>query len=492
MAGVFISYRRQDSAGWAGRLATDLLDRFGAEAVFQDINAIRAGEDFVTVIDRALGSCSALIVLIGPDWSTIKGKDGTLRLDDPSDTVRLELSKALQRKAIRVIPVLLGGAKMPEADDLPSELKPLARRNAIELSDKRWDYDFDQLAECLAETAGLTPVEKSVRPVGARTKMVRLFSVLGIILTLAIAVLLYFRANPPSPESAFKVFSIEKPVNDQEIPLGENQTRMLEGEIQLADWQHAPSIDVEVIRLLPERLPVPQDGKVRISTESGRWRFESARFSGEGSYEILATISINGRSDWRSVMVKCIPKGAAFQRVIEKDRKIRGVSAVDAVKLSPTQLPELKSKLMKLQQEFFVLFPDNLDGAEANVTRTLDLLDPVLPMHPNDWQLQNLRAYTFKNYAMVMRNRGKAEEFGRALGEAERMFETIREQKPDDPGAWNGLGSVALLRREPERALVYIDRALEILPNYGAAKHDRKLAVKMLNQKKKTNANPDP
>ncbi len=65
MAGVFISYRRQDSAGWAGRLATDLIERFGPDTVFQDIDAIGAGEDFVTVIERALGACAVVLVLIG-------------------------------------------------------------------------------------------------------------------------------------------------------------------------------------------------------------------------------------------------------------------------------------------------------------------------------------------------------------------------------------------------------------------------------------------
>ena len=89
MAGVFISYRRDDSAGWAGRLATDLEDRFGPDAVFQDIEAIGAGEDFVRAIDRALESCSAALVLIGPDWASIKGKNGARRLDDPADTFRL-------------------------------------------------------------------------------------------------------------------------------------------------------------------------------------------------------------------------------------------------------------------------------------------------------------------------------------------------------------------------------------------------------------------
>ena len=91
-----------------------------------------------------------------------------------------------------------------------------------------------------------------------------------------------------------------------------------------------------------------------------------------------------------------------------------------------------------------------------------------------------------------MRNRGNVKEFQRALAEAEKMFEIIREQKPDDPGAWNGLGSVAILKGDPESAIMYIDRALELNPNYEAARHDREIAVRMLEHKKKSQANRKP
>lgn len=94
MATVFISYRRDDSAGWAGRLATDLMERFGPEAVFQDIDAIEAGEDFLEAIGQALSSCSAALVLIGPDWSIIKGKDGRLQTESsPRSTVQNRYQK---------------------------------------------------------------------------------------------------------------------------------------------------------------------------------------------------------------------------------------------------------------------------------------------------------------------------------------------------------------------------------------------------------------
>jgi tetratricopeptide (TPR) repeat protein len=98
--------------------------------------------------------------------------------------------------------------------------------------------------------------------------------------------------------------------------------------------------------------------------------------------------------------------------------------------------------------------------------------------------LQNFRAYAYKNYAMIMHDLGRKEAFEGALNESEVMFEAIRQQHPADKveraGAWNGLGSIALLREDPRTALLYIEKALEILPDYPQAKEDRELALKML------------
>jgi hypothetical protein len=491
MSGIFISYRRADAAGWAGRLATDLFERFGRDAVFQDIEAISAGEDFAKVIERTLSTCSAVLVLIGPNWATVENSDGSLRLDDPTDTVRIEIAMALRREGVLVIPILVGGAKMPEDRDLPTDLKLLAGRNALELSDTRWNYDLDKLAESLADTVGLTPVEKSVDKPGSRTRTKWLFTALTIVLAITMTIIGYISFKPSNRVPVFEIFSIDSPSNGQEIPLGETPTRMVEGRLKLTDEikevNRKPNIEVEVIRLPGGEPVLPQSGRVVYSTERGFWEFNTARFSGEGRYKVRATVSVDGWTDFQSVLVKCTSKGTAFEQAIKKDREARGAPTLGTVNIDATQLPRIKRELHALQQEFFRLFPGDLDGAESNIARTLDLLDPMLPSYPNDWYLQNVRAYTFKNYAMVMRNRGNADEFRRALEEADGMFKTIREQKPDDAGAWNGLGSVSLLKGEPERALVYIDRALEILPNYDAAIHDRKIAVKMIEAKKKEN-----
>ena len=157
MHGIFISYRRQDSQSAAGRLADSLKEHFPEAAVFRDVETIEAGVDFVDAINKALESCGVLLAVIGPRWISIQDDAGRRRLDDPNDYTRLELVTALGRSDVRVIPVLVDGATMPAPETLPEDLKPLARRNALELTDKRWDYDVSQLILTLRHALGLAP-----------------------------------------------------------------------------------------------------------------------------------------------------------------------------------------------------------------------------------------------------------------------------------------------------------------------------------------------
>jgi len=136
--GIFINYRRQETAWPAGRLYDALVEHFPAEQVFKDVDNIEPGEDFVERITIAVGSCDVLLVLIGPQWLTIIDETGRPRLDDPGDFVRLEIETALTRK-IRVIPILVDGAQMPRANELPSALASLIRRNAVEINPLTFD-----------------------------------------------------------------------------------------------------------------------------------------------------------------------------------------------------------------------------------------------------------------------------------------------------------------------------------------------------------------
>lgn len=151
---IFISYRRDDTAaGHAGRLRADLARRYGKDKVFMDL-ASEPGVDFVDTLEDAVGSCSALLAVIGRNWLTVTdAKTEKRRLDNPWDWARIEVATALRRN-IRVIPVLFHHAQMPSADDLPDDLKPLARRNAHEITDSRWEYDTANLVEVLDKIVG--------------------------------------------------------------------------------------------------------------------------------------------------------------------------------------------------------------------------------------------------------------------------------------------------------------------------------------------------
>jgi len=168
MPKIFISYRRNDSATSAGRIYDRLEGRFGQGQVFMDVDTIKPGLNFVEVVEQAVSVCEGLVAVIGPDWLQTTDTAGARRLDDPADLVRLEIATALER-GISVIPVLVQGAQMPRATDLPEDLMELAHRNALEVSDARFRTDIDQLIksleaptpERLADTVFVEPVQPS-------------------------------------------------------------------------------------------------------------------------------------------------------------------------------------------------------------------------------------------------------------------------------------------------------------------------------------------
>lgn len=150
---VFLSYRRADTAGHAGRLCDDLERHFNRPLVFRDVDAISAGTDFVLALQRAIAVARVVIVLIGDDWLAAS-TDGRRRLDDVEDHVRREVEMALQDDDVQVLPVLVEGACMPTEQQLPESLRGLARLQAIALSEDRWEFDVTRLARAL-ERAGV-------------------------------------------------------------------------------------------------------------------------------------------------------------------------------------------------------------------------------------------------------------------------------------------------------------------------------------------------
>jgi hypothetical protein len=150
MGTIFINYRREDSISTSGRLYDRLSQTFGRKNIFMDVDHIPAGVDFVAHLNSQVAACNIILVVIGPHWLEAKDENGARRLDNPDDFVVIEIATALARN-IRVIPVLVDGARMPKAGELPGSLKALARRQAVEVRQLHFGRDAEALLERINE-----------------------------------------------------------------------------------------------------------------------------------------------------------------------------------------------------------------------------------------------------------------------------------------------------------------------------------------------------
>jgi hypothetical protein len=247
---IFISYRRDDTEGEAGRLFDDLTRSFGENSVFMDVDGINPGMDFRKAIDDNVSSCGVLLAVIGPAWSTIKGNAGERRLDDANDFVRLEIASALSRN-IAVIPVLVHDAKMPHPGELPDNLKDLAYRNSVEITHARWNSDVQLLITALGKyvapsaATDTKPVHATVSvqlpppnapaqnpPTPRSSSLPLMLGVLAaIVVALGIVAYLFFKPTPaqqdalsgtwtnPAPEAQNGLNKLEISANGDQVTL---------------------------------------------------------------------------------------------------------------------------------------------------------------------------------------------------------------------------------------------------------------------------------
>ena len=146
MAGnTFLSYRREDSAGTTGRIYDRLRQTFRSRRLFIDVDNIAPGSDFAKILQAQVSRCDVFLAIIGRHWLSATDDNGSRRLDNPGDFVRIEIASALGRDHVAVIPVLVDGARMPSANDLPEDLRPLVFRNAVEISGMRFHRDLAKL-----------------------------------------------------------------------------------------------------------------------------------------------------------------------------------------------------------------------------------------------------------------------------------------------------------------------------------------------------------
>jgi hypothetical protein len=250
---VFVSYRRSDVGGHAGRLSDALVDRLGPENVFHDVTAIAAGRDFTIEIDRALASSDAVLAVIGPGWLRATTADGRARLSQPDDFVRRELIQALG-STIPVVPVLVGGAALPSASELPAELAALARRQAVVIRDEAFHSDVDLLLQSL----------RGERPRPAPSRW-RLFAAAGVVLVAIGGI------------AAWLVFNQPDDGNDGELTGCPDPT---EGEWNSVTLNGTPSATVD-----------DTEGEVLISVNAANWREAES-----GGWEVVLTTAMENRN----------------------------------------------------------------------------------------------------------------------------------------------------------------------------------------------------
>ncbi|WP_280151198.1 toll/interleukin-1 receptor domain-containing protein [Piscinibacter sp. XHJ-5] len=194
---VFISYRRDDAAGYARAIYDELVRRFSDERVFMDADDIAAGLPFDEVIRGAVGQSQVLLVLIGKRWMG-ESPDAPSRLHDPADFVRAEIEAGLSR-GLRVIPVLLDGAAMPRAEVLPESLRPLARRHALEMVNARFADDMQRLLAAVHEAIGEPPKPPASLPSRWKRLLV-LAAAGGLAAGLALGIGYFFRPGHDRPD----------------------------------------------------------------------------------------------------------------------------------------------------------------------------------------------------------------------------------------------------------------------------------------------------
>jgi hypothetical protein len=240
MSSIFISYRREDAEGQAGRLYDDLVAEFGSDSVFMDVAAIQFGRDFRKAIDQSLGSCGAFLSLIGKNWVNATDASGQRRLDDPSDFVRLETAAALHRD-IPVIPVLVQSASTPKPDQLPDDLKELAFRNSIELTHARWDADVQLLIKALRRyTSKASPPVEQKRPRPSKQIDAKTVALIVVILAALVGVAVYLWPAPH--KSGEKLADSGSETDVKRAPA--KKTAVSESKLPLGEATNAPAASI--------------------------------------------------------------------------------------------------------------------------------------------------------------------------------------------------------------------------------------------------------
>jgi len=296
--------------GHAGRLADTLSQRLGPKNVFQDVTGIATGRDFVSAIQEALVRCDSALAVIGPGWLAASTPEGRPRLWQADDYVRLELATVLSRD-IPVTPVLVGGAGLPAAGDLPEELRPLLRRQAFVLRDETWHRDVEGLLGSLRGDQNAASLNRR------RTGLAVVIALLVMLVAIA-----WWRPWSRRPDNASSASSVASSCPD---PSGPEWTLLPLADHATAEQQQDDGTQIFTVQaarwrgLEPGRWQIIVDVSMENRTQHGgthsSWRYDSvvvgqrefpqSCFQAESEGVSSGTVG-EGRTGY---IVKCQPGG---------------------------------------------------------------------------------------------------------------------------------------------------------------------------------------
>jgi hypothetical protein len=291
MGSVFISYRRQTAAGEARALFNDLAARLGPSGVFMDVDSISLGRDFRTEIHKTLAVCDLVLVLIDKEWAAVKDEKGQIRLANPGDYVRMEIEAALKRD-IAVTPVLVKGAQMPAAKDLPAEISDLVYRSGFELSHGLWESDVREMIRRLnlaaperdgqAETDRSAALQKRPTVPGARW----LIGIpVAIAAALAIGYLALTQLPHPGAESPVCDLTGDWTVRGERYSLKQTGT-------SVAFRYETPTVDHKGSGLYDK------DGRRIILNLTRELKSNGCKLSGTSTIEIVTCRQLQSKTTW--------------------------------------------------------------------------------------------------------------------------------------------------------------------------------------------------
>jgi len=284
---IFISYRKQDTPGETGRLADALSQHFHENQIFRDIERLEPGADFVEEIGKRLQACDVMLAVVGSNWLGKQG-DKPPRIQDPNDWVRVELAAALQR-SIRVVPVLVNGAQLPSLEELPPELQPLLRRQAHEISDKRWRYDTEQLIDFLIHKVGITPKSNESEQIVNRTSLTKrhtpwVYVIGGLVVATVLFIIISKLGNGKPAADTNKDFGGSYDSNSIARSVTPNNKNKYE-ELLVGTWKFSEVIsgDEALIKIFKNKTEIPTEIETAsIIVESTATYYKGGSYDGEG------------------------------------------------------------------------------------------------------------------------------------------------------------------------------------------------------------------